>query len=299
MDTKAAVVLAVAVVGAALIIANSKSAPEAPSEQGTMLEGDARVAEGGAGQPSLERAAPEGQMARLEQQLREAREQIKALQDQMEGKSAVSEADLGDRAVLAKTQSRFFALKKAYLAGSASKEELSELVLLSKNKRLMGHIVSGLEQKIADNPDDLDARLQLADVESSRVHIAESITERAMFGKNVREQIKQVLERDPENWRGRFMRAVGISHSQRTPQGRANAIKEFETLLTLQQASTPEPRFAQTYEQLASVYLAEKDTTKARATVQAGLTAYPDAKDLKELLERLSKDDQTQAQEQR
>lgn len=86
------------------------------------------------------------------------------------------------------------------------------------------------------------------------------------------------------------MQAVGTSHSQRTPQGRANAIRQFESLLALQGSQSPEPRFAQTYGQLAIVYMAERNTDKARETLKEGLAAYPDAKDLQDLMGRLSGD---------
>ena len=102
--------------------------------------------------------------------------------------------------------------------------------------------------------------------------------------------LAEVLERDPDNWDARYMRAVGISHSQRTPQGRANAISAFESLIAIQQGQTGQARFAKTYGQLAGVYLQEKDTAKARAAITAGLSRYPDSEELREMLESLPAD---------
>ena len=132
--------------------------------------------------------------------------------------------------------------------------------------------------------------MQLAEVQSARVHNAESITERAQLREGVREQLAEVLKRDESNWDARYMRAVGISHSQRTPQGRASAIREFESLITLQQSQSARPRFADTYGQLAGVYLAERNTTKARETLESGLARYPDSEDLARMLASLPSD---------
>ena len=86
------------------------------------------------------------------------------------------------------------------------------------------------------------------------------------------------------------MRAVGISHSQRTPQGRALAVREFESLITLQQSLPPESRFASTYAQLAEVHIAERNTDEARATVEAGLARHPDSQELTDVLNSLTND---------
>ncbi len=291
MNTKSAVLLAVAVVSGAVIVSNSLGTVDVqPGQEVVVEQGKApeRVGQDSELGPVLVSPSPQQHMARLERELLAAKHQIAELQKEMDGVSAGEGPDLADPRVLATAQTRFFKLKAAYTSGTAGEEEMAELLKLSKSKPIMSFIVKGLEKKIADDPEDLEARLQLANVESSRVHMAESITERAMLGRNVREQISEVLKRDPENWQGRFMKAVGISHSQRTPQGRANAIREFESLLTIQASRPSEPKFAQTYGQLAIVYMAERDTKKAREVLTEGLASYPDAKDLKDLMTRLT-----------
>ena len=109
-----------------------------------------------------------------------------------------------------------------------------------------------------------------------------------MLAKNVRTQIDAVLQRDPENWDARYMRAVGISHSQRSPQGRATAIREFEALIALQEGRPAEPRHARAYGELAQVLVSEKDVERARQTLQTGLARHPGDKELREQLDALS-----------
>jgi len=151
----------------------------------------------------------------------------------------------------------------------------------------MARVVGQLENHIAENPDDLDVRMQLVDVQSARLHSAGSITERTLLASGMRQQITTVLEKDPEHWRARYSRAVGISHSQRTPQGRATAAREFEALIEIQRGGTAEPRFADTYGQLAQVYMADRQVDKARAALQAGLERHPDDPSLRDQLVKL------------
>lgn len=293
MSTRAAAVLGGCLIAAASIFVLGSHRPETspviapgPAEPAPPADVRAKGDDGVAlGTPSATR-----DVARLEALLREAQADIHELRRQLnekgtEGTTAGAEADR-----VAKSASRFLALQAKYAAGEASKEESAELMRLAKDSAVMSHVVGELQRRIAEDPNDIAARLELADVQSARVHMVESIRERSELGRAVGEQIGEVLKREPENWKARFMRAVGISHSQRTPKGRADAIKEFESLVALQQRLPSEPRFAQTYGQLAQVYLAERDTARATQTVREGLARHPADKALKDLLERLEKD---------
>ena len=290
MNTGTAIVIAGALIAGAIVVVNLTGQPTVEDER--ISERPAPLASPGdtprgSSEPSL-RTAPDGQrLGRLEADLAAARREIEHLRTQRAEDAAGAGADPSDPAVVAKQQVRFYELGKKYADGSATKEEVTELLALTKNKALMARVVGALESKIAENPDDVEARMQLVEVQSARVHSAESITERAMLRTQVRDQLGQVLERDPENWDARYMRAVGISHSQRTPQGRAEAIKAFESLIAIQQSRPSEPRFAATYSQLAGVYLAQQDVTKARSALETGLSRYPQDKDLREMLGKL------------
>lgn len=291
MNTTSAAVLAVALVAGAAIISYSLGAKSVePSAPLTVpVDGAAERADApAAGGASLSSGSSKSDVERLAAELRAARLQIKELQERV-GAEDASGAAAGTEspAEWAKAQQRFFELSALVDAGTATAEQKAEHARLSKDDAFMGRVASSLQKQIAENPDDLEARLQLVDVQSSRVHTAESINDRSTLGRSVREQIGAILERDPENWQARFMKAVGISHSQRTPQGRAAAIREFKSLLELQRGRSSEARFAQTYGQLAEVYLAERNTSEAQAALREGLARYPDDKDLAAMLERV------------
>ena len=291
MNTTSIAMLSAAIVAGAIIIASSKYESTTPSE--TTPGAHAPPVDGGGEGNTVLRAPPEksaskGDVAKLRADLADALEQIEILKRKAESGNAAAGDDSGMKAEsLEASSARFRELMLARTNGTMTKKDMAEWVMLSKNKSLMAHMVGELEQRVSDNPADVEARLRLAGIESARVHLAESITERAMLGKNVRTQIEEVLKLDPNNWKARYMRAVGISHSQRTPQGRANAISEFQSLIKLQDSLPTEPRFAQPYGQLARVYMAQRDTQNAEQAVRRGLEIDPASKDLQELLNQL------------
>ena len=285
MNNQIAILIAGAMVAGSILIATGgksddrEQAPagtSAPAEQGS----------GSAPAPALVSAPEQHQATRNEKALEEALAEIGRLKEQVAALSAEKEAAPGSPAFVAR-QERFLELKAAYGDGTATKEQVAELLKLSKDKVLMDAVVEALTSRIEANPADVDVRMQLAEVQSARVHAAESITERAALGRSVGEQIRAILEQDPEHWDARYMRAVGISHSQRTPQGRAQAIREFESLIAVQQSRAPEARFARTYGQLALVHVANRDIDKARRALQQGLAQFPDATELRTQLSQL------------
>lgn len=288
MNTGTAIVIAGALIAGAIVVVNLRAPeqePAAPAADVTQSDAPAPRPHGGG--PDLASSGRDGQLERIEAELREARREIQRLTAEGGGDADEAPAAAMTPQEVAEKQERFFYLGKAYAAGKATKKEIAELLSMAQNRVLMERVVGSLEKQIAENPDDLVARMQLVEVQSARVHSAESITERSVLRDAVRDQLGQVLERDAENWDARYMQAVGISHSQRTPQGRAAAIREFESLITIQQDRPAEARYAKTYGQLAGVLLAEKDVAKAREVLQSGLRRHPDDKQLTEMLAKL------------
>lgn len=287
MNTQVAIVLSAVIVASGIVVASALRSDDGPSDTPSTEQDTPAVETTDAGtKPALMNASSDHQALRTQRELAEAQAEIQRLKDQMAGLAKPADVS-ADSPAFTQKRDRFFELTESYGAGTASKEEDAELHKLTQDKTLMGLVVKELNARIDADPDDLASRMQLAEVESARVHSAEGITERAAIGRSVGEQIKAVLERDPEHWDARYMQAVGISHSQRTPQGRTEAVRAFESLVTLQQSRAPEPRFARTYGQLASVYLSERNITKAREALQQGLARYPEAKDLREQLAKL------------
>ena len=287
MSTNTTILLAALILGGAIVaataIASKGGEPGATSIADAPPPATTTTSDVETG-PGLRTVTTDERVARLERDLETALAEIRRLHGDGASDEAPSAEAGRSAAEVAKARERFFALSAAYALGAASKEQVAELFELTKDKALMERVVAGLASRIEENPEDLDARMQLAEVQAARIHSAESITERSLIGKDIGAQLGAILERDPEHWDANFMRAVGISHSQRTPQGRARAIEAFESLISLQQSRAVEPRFAETYGQLAQVHLAERDVAKARAAIEAGLARHPDDADLQKML---------------
>ena len=301
MNTQATLLISAAIVAGGIVIASAvrsggdavatstheSSESSERSEPGSASQPGAGVAR----DPMLEGNPGDHEAARMRRELAEARAQIKRLEEQMAALADTGPAGRGevapDSPAFAKKRDRLLSLVASYVVGSPTKEEVEELLTLSKDRKLMALVVSELTTRIESDPDDVDARMQLAEVQASGAHSAGSITERAEMSRGVRTQISAILERDPEHWDARYMKAVGISHSQRTPQGRAMAVREFESLIAIQQKRSPESRFASTYGQLSRVYLADRDITKARDALRQGLERYPQDQSLKDQLAKL------------
>jgi hypothetical protein len=289
MNTNTTVLLAAVILGGAIVAATliaSGNHEAGPSDSTPAPTAGTSTEAGGTPPPGLRAVGTDERVARLERELESARAQIARLSE-ASGASPAHGARPRSETEHASLRAQFFSLSQAYRDGSATKEQAAELIRLTKDDAFMARVVADLESHIADNPQDVDARMQLVDVQSARLHSAGSITERTLLAGGVRQQIDAVLKVDANNWRARYSRAVGISHSQRTPQGRANAAREFEALIELQQTQPGEARFADTYTQLAGVYMADQKKDEARRTLQGGLARHPDSQAIKDLLASL------------
>jgi hypothetical protein len=291
MNAKTGALVAVAVVSGAVILWNARGSLEVGPTQTAAMEPDAGPRRTDASEtpaPVLEGESPQRRMAQLEAELRASRLRIEQLEARAAGgPSGAARTEGPAVAEVEAAQARFVEIVKRYASGTAVDDDMAELMKMAKDRPVFGRILEGLRRRIEANPDDIEARLQLVQAESAGIHVAESIADRAAIGQRVREQIAEVLKRDPDNWEARYTKAVGISHSQRDPKGRADAIREFEAVRTLQESRPLEPRFARTYAQLALVYLSERNTAKARETLEAGLARHPDSDALRRQLESL------------
>jgi|GEM_PF-5746697 len=292
MHAKTGALVAVAVVSGAVILWNSLGSLELGPEQSAVMapsEPPRPVETPEAPGPLLVGNSPQRRMAQLELELRASRLRIEQLEGlAAAGRVAPAGVEPASSTEVERVRALFGEITARYAAGTATDDDVAQLMKMAKDRAVFGRILEGLRHRIEENPDDIQARLQLVQAESAGIHVAESIADRAAIGQRVREQLAEVLRREPDNWEARYTRAVGISHSQKDPKGRADAIREFEAVRVLQEARAIEPRFAKTYAQLATVYLSERNTTQARETLERGLARHPDAEVLRRLLESLS-----------
>ncbi|MDA1195492.1 MAG: FecR domain-containing protein [Planctomycetota bacterium] len=291
MNGKILSVLAVAVVGGAVVLLNeSGSAILGPGESGEIRGEDAPVMNPRSEEPLLAGVTPEARIARLEKKLDEANSEVRRLSGGGTDPEAVNHTPLHELEP-AKLRAEFSALLKKTYAGSASEAEVARLSEFTRDSKIMSAMVEDLEARVAADPNDLEARLGLVNVDSARLHAsAGSIAERSRLSTRIRGQLDAVLERDPENWDARYQQAVGTSHSRRDPAGQAEAVRQFEALRAIQERGPAEARHSSTYVQLALVHLSQNNKDAARATIRAGFEFLPDDPKLKEMEARLATD---------
>ncbi len=104
--------------------------------------------------------------------------------------------------------------------------------------------------------------------------------------KHVRDFGVAETARDEANWEARFGLAFSLSQWPAFLNKTPDAIREFETLMTQQEAGRPEPHQARIYVQLVRMYRSRGQTDKAATALLRGLARHPDDDALQAMVER-------------
>jgi TolA-binding protein len=141
--------------------------------------------------------------------------------------------------------------------------------------------MTSLEGDVKEMPNDIPARLALADLYIAKLMTVPQGMEQGVWSNKAVQQWNKVIELDPDNWDAHS--ALGSNYSFWPEQfnKRPDAIKEFETARKIQERSTPEAKHADTYLQLNLLYLKDGKADKAREALDEGLRRFPDDEDLK------------------
>ncbi len=177
------------------------------------------------------------------------------------------------------------ALREKVLAGKATGEERRRFWMLARAAGTVDSTVAALEQALAASPDDAAARMRLADGYVSKLFLVPMGPEKGIWAAKAEAQWSAVLERDERHWDARFSLAFGYSQYPDFLNKVPDSIREFETLRRFQEQSAPEPRQAQVYVQLASLYRRQASAEKARQVLEAGLARHPDDEEIRKALD--------------
>ena len=142
---------------------------------------------------------------------------------------------------------------------------------------------------IADaNPNDPEAQLSLGQGYLGRTQEAGASPLAGKYATLADAAFDAALEADPEHWEARFTKATALSFWPPVFGKQAEAIKEFETLISQQSGQAPDKSHASTHLLLGNMYHQTGQTDKALATWGAGLELFPDNADLASQLAILS-----------
>jgi tetratricopeptide (TPR) repeat protein len=174
-------------------------------------------------------------------------------------------SDLGD------TQS----IVDRILGGGFDDEEAQALWDRLRKEGRIDEVVAAIEELVAERPNDPDLAVDLGNAYIQKIFDVGMGPMAGLFGQKADEAFDRALELDPEHWEARFTKAVSLSNWPAFLGKAGEAIAQFETLATQQEAGSAEPHFSQTYYFLGNMYLQTGETGKAVEAWKRGLALFP------------------------
>lgn len=148
---------------------------------------------------------------------------------------------------------------------------------------LMEETIAMLEDQARAYPDDEDIQLLLGYSYLQPMNVGNvSSVEAGQWAMKADYTFDRVLEKNPENWDARFVKAMSYSFWPPALGKQQAAIDHFEILVDQQSRQNADPKFAQTHVFLGNLYYQTGQGEKAQEAWASGLAQYPDNKELQE-----------------
>jgi len=180
----------------------------------------------------------------------------------------------------------FEELRKKVLAGEATNDDLAKFFAeLREKPEILAGLIKDAEQSVKDRPRDKEAHRALAGVYLQKLMSVPDGMEKGVWSNKMIGEEKAIVDIDPEDWDAHRSIATNYSFWPEQFNKRPDAIKEFEACRKIQEARTPEPKFASTYLQLRQLYLKDGRTEDAKKVLDDGLVRFPDDEELKKAKE--------------
>jgi tetratricopeptide (TPR) repeat protein len=181
----------------------------------------------------------------------------------------------------------FRALMDKVFEGKATDAEEQRFWELARTTGRVGELMKDLEAKVKDAPNDVDARMNLAQAYIAKLLSIPGGPEQGVWSMKAEAQWKKVLEIDPNHWDARYSVAFNWSMWPDFLNKTPDAVKEFETLREIQERTSADPKHAQTYVQLSRLYLKQGKGDKAKEVLRAGAARHAQDAEIKKALESL------------
>lgn len=170
---------------------------------------------------------------------------------------------------------------------STSLEERDDVWEEIQQAGLLAAATAELEERVKRNPADPLLRVGLGKGYLHRLAVAATPREKANWANQADQAFDAALQLDDEHWEARFSKAVTLSFWPALYGKRAQAMRQFELLLSQQERESPRPEFAQTYLLLGNLYLLQGEREKARAVWSRGIQLYSEDESLWEKMRSL------------
>ncbi len=148
-----------------------------------------------------------------------------------------------------------------------------------KKAGLLDRAIAELEALADENPDDPENHLDVGKACLQKLFTVSDL-EKGKWAMKADGAFNRALELDENHWESRFQKAVALSFWPPVFGKQAEAIENFETLATQQEADEPRPEYEQTYVFLGNLYQQQGNEEKAKATWSRGLERFPESREL-------------------
>jgi tetratricopeptide (TPR) repeat protein len=178
-------------------------------------------------------------------------------------------------------------LQEKVFSGDATEAEQSRFWELARSAAVVDELMKTLEATVKERPDDVAARMELAEAYVSKLMTIPDGPEKGLWSNKAVAQWNEVLKKDADNWDARYSIAFTWSMWPDFLNKTPDAIKEFEKVREIQERRTPEPQHAETYFQLSRLYQKQGKADKAKQALKDGLMRHADDPELKKALDAL------------
>jgi tetratricopeptide (TPR) repeat protein len=180
------------------------------------------------------------------------------------------------------------AVLREEVVGSASAEDQARFWKAARESNLVTTVIGELEGRVANTPDDLAARMQLADAYVAKITTMPGGPEQGVWGTKAEQQWQAVIDRDPDHWEAQFALAYNFTWYPTAMGKAADAVRGFEECLRIQEHSPAEARHVATYRNLGRLYEQQQQRDRAVRVLQQGLARHPGEPGLTADLQRMT-----------
>lgn len=150
-------------------------------------------------------------------------------------------------------------------------------------------LIQSLEAIVQEDPKNAPAHCLLARSCIEALMAEPDFTKKGDWAKKADDAYANAIEADPGFWDAVYGRAVSLSWWPEQLGRMPDAIKGFERALELQADSSAQPRYADTYAQLARLYTKTARNDKATVVLTDGLRVFPGNSELQKQLDVIQK----------
>ena len=149
---------------------------------------------------------------------------------------------------------------------------------------LLDEVIARMEAFAKARPNDAGAQVALGVAYLQKIFEVGNGPEAGVWATKADQSFDAALVINPQQWDARFAKAISLSFWPPMFGKQAEAIQNFETLITQQEGKPSKPEYAQTYLWLGNLYLQQGKSDQARETYNKGLSQFPGNEELEKQL---------------